>query len=268
MAGRFSGGINLLFRDPAAFVPVQTRAVPLHPFAVEVDGPPPAAPIGIPVDVDVQGLRIGPVLVDLRIARPEPLGLGPLRDEEVGTVHGRAPRLSAFLQRRRDHGTREPFGTQIAAVADSWQRSGDPGDLLELVGLGGGSTPSGDDLLVGLLAGLTLFERVSPRARETLTALRPRLQATVRDRTALPPAQMIEAILLRQAPEPLCGLIAALRDPTGSEAALDRAIARVASLGASSGLFLLSGLLRAWEASCTSSAPGGLQAREWSASIP
>lgn len=246
VAGGFPGGVNVLFRDPDAFVPLQAAPVPLHPFAVEIEGAPLAVPAGTPVGVEGERIAIGDLPVDLSSGRCEPLTLDPLDRDGLCTVRARLPLLTRSLASTRGSPVSDPFEPQIAGAVAAWERGGDPIVLLDLVGLGGGSTPAGDDLLVGLIAGLILQETVSPRARAVLTDLTPQLKAVVRRRTPLPSAQSIEAILIRQAPEPLCRLAAALRDPMVHEAAVRRAADRVASLGATSGRFLLAGLACAW----------------------
>lgn len=246
VVGGFTGGVNVLLRDPDTFVPLQAASVPLHPFAVEIEGAPLAVPVGTPVDVEGERIAIGDLRVDLSAARCVPLTLDPLDRDGLCTVRPRLPLLTRSLASTRGSPASDPFETQIAGTVTTWERDGDPIVLLDLVGLGGGSTPSGDDLLVGLIAGLILQKTVLPRARAALGALQSGLRASARDRTPLPSAQSIEAILIRQAPEPLCRLAAALRDPMAHEAVVRRAADRVASLGATSGRFLLAGLACAW----------------------
>jgi len=248
VAGVFSQGLNVRFRNPDALVAVQTAAVPLHPYAVEVDEPPLVAEVGASVRLQEDGLAVGPVLVDLSEARVEPLVLEPLTPAEARRVQDRLPIVADARVAAEAVGAIEPFEARLAAILAVWIRRDEPTVLLDLVGLGGGSTPAGDDLLVGLLAGLVLNAMIRPHALGTLRALRSLLHGVVRQRTALPAAQSIEAVLAAQAPEPLCRLSTVLRDPTSRPAAIRRAADRVASLGATSGRFLLAGLVSGLEA--------------------
>ena len=80
----------------------------------------------------------------------------------------------------------DPFQPQIDAILRRWHESGEADILLDLIGLGVGSTPSGDDVLVGILAGLSILEKVSRKEMQQLVRLRSGIQARVKSRTPLP----------------------------------------------------------------------------------
>jgi hypothetical protein len=246
VTGRFSQGLNLSLRNPNAFIPLQTPVVPLHPYAVEIEGPPLVIEAGTPVRVKAGHIAIGGVRIDLSSARTESLGLDPLDAEQARRTAGRLPIVSAVLRHTRAGSVPDPFERRIAEVVHARGRTRDPRALTALVGLGGGATPSGDDLLVGLAAGLTMLETVSPSAHATLVELRQALLAEVWERTALASAQMLTAVLARQVPEPLRRLATVLGHPAASPGAIRAAAERVSDLGARSGSFFLQGFLLAW----------------------
>jgi hypothetical protein len=152
--------------------------------------------------------------------------------------------LNRLLDEHRPRSV-EAFDGEIRAVVAQWQTTGDAGALPRLVGLGAGSTPAGDDVLVGILAGLTALSALSAAGQE-LDALRQTL-AGVSLRTHPASAQMLAAAADGSFPEPLVHLVSALCawEPGSHPAA---AATRVLALGASSGHSFLGGLIVGLEA--------------------
>ncbi|MDD4903642.1 MAG: DUF2877 domain-containing protein, partial [Candidatus Bipolaricaulis sp.] len=153
--------------------------------------------------------------------------------------------LNRLLHERRPRSV-EAFEGEIRAVVAQWQTTGDPSLLANLVGLGSGSTPSGDDVLVGILAGLTALFDVSASARQHLEALREGLRE-VSHRTHPASRQMLAAATDGSFPEPLLNLARALGG-AGHPEAVRAAAARVLGLGATSGGSFLAGLAAALDA--------------------
>ncbi len=144
---------------------------------------------------------------------------------------------------RKTHSA-DPFQSEIDAILTRWHEAGDPEILLDLIGLGAGSTPSGDDVLVGIIAAMSLFEHVHDQAKEALALLRTDIQDTARTHTALPSAQMLLAVCDRSFPEPILKLLRNLTSPSASENDLLERAERVTQLGHHSGLAILLGLTK------------------------
>lgn len=242
VVSRFSGGINLLFEDGETFVPVQTLDVPLHPWAVQVPGQPLSGEEGASVTVENRGIHIGDSVVLLGNAKVEALCLPRFSKEEVETALRRLPLLAQFIEEARRTRPPDPFQPQIEAILHRWQKTGDPNILLDLIGLGSGSTPSGDDALVGILAGISLFENVEPLTSDRLDQLRISIRRSVGGRTPFPSAQMLLAACERTFDEPILKLVAGLTSPNIQENNLLEKADRVFQLGHHSGLAMLLGL--------------------------
>jgi hypothetical protein len=111
----------------------------------------------------------------------------------------------------------------------------------ELLGLGPGLTPSGDDVLAGLLAVLAL--RGNPCA--PLRPLAVQIAAEARQRTNAISAAMLEAAARGAVRDSLQRLLHAM--VSGDAATVRAAAARVLAIGASSGRDLLSGIVTGFE---------------------
>jgi len=112
-----------------------------------------------------------------------------------------------------------------------------------LVGLGPGSTPTGDDLLVGALAGawhLAALDRRSVRLRDRLCEIVASL-----DRGATTPTawEMLQEATRGAFPEPLLRLARGLGDPAESDESLAAATRALAAMGGHSGADLAAGLV-------------------------
>lgn len=129
----------------------------------------------------------------------------------------------------------DPFYAELMATLRRFAARPVAERALPLVGLGGGLTPAGDDLLVGLLAGMLLGRHDVLRA-ELVTQLR----ANVRDRTTTLSAVMLEMASVNRYPRPIAALLTALAE--GRVAQVKPLAALVAQLGHSSGRAVLCGL--------------------------
>ena len=265
----FRHGLNIVFDEEAAcaWVSVQTLAVPFHPWAVEVPAIPGNVVVGTPIQtVDstlILGLRSphapvpptadhGPQTTDMLLAIHMPhatcheLRIAPYTHEEAERALSHLPLLEQFLEKARAGRPSDPFQPKIDAILERWQATGDSSLLTGLVGLGIGSTPSGDDLLVGMAAGLAAFGEASDRAGRDLGALRRQLLDEDRSRTTPASRQALEAALEASFPEPLCRLISDLGACVAHEHRIRMSITSVLALGATSGASMLRGLCAAW----------------------
>ena len=238
----FSGGINLLFEDGEAFVPVQMHAVPLHPWAIEIAGTALLFAEGTPANAEEEELSVGNTRIVFSATQIEELSLPRFSAKETAIVRRNLPILAWFVEEARKGHLPDPFQERIDAILACWHKSGDPAILLDLIGLGAGSTPSGDDVLIGILAGMSLFEYVEDRVEETLACLRTGIQETARDLTPLPSAQMLLAACDRSFAEPILALLAAIASSSVSHNGIIEQCARIVKLGHHSGFAIVSGL--------------------------
>ena len=173
----FRHGVNVLLdeTDPR-LVSIQTTDVPLHPWAIETPNLV-SCRLGSPAEAARGILRIGETSIRLADAEVCALRIEPYTHEEAERALARWPMIADVLEADRPHHPTDPFQPQIDAILAEWRSSGDADVLLGLVGLGIGSTPAGDDLLVGLLAGLLAQSVVSRSARRQYSALAGRLLA-------------------------------------------------------------------------------------------
>jgi hypothetical protein len=145
---------------------------------------------------------------------------------------------------------REPFARVLAPALIPFSERADIGPLADLVGLGEGLTPSGDDILVGVLAGLDLLCTARPGASVLRQALCGLLDAERLARTSQLSGQMLHAARAGLYPEPLLELVARIGRSTltrGDLPAIERAAHRLSSIGHSSGRAMMWGLLLSME---------------------
>ena len=107
------------------------------------------------------------------------------------------------------------------------------------MGLGGGRTPAGDDILVGVLAALDLVPGRHARASRQLLAS---LLAEQRSETTLVSAALLAAAAEGRYPEPIAELLRQVAAPRPDKAAIERDALVVGALGHSSGRAFLYGL--------------------------
>ena len=240
----FSGGINILFDNGEAFVPVQTTSVPLHPWAIEMSGEPLRFAEGTPASVKSGVLSVEDTRIVLSNARTEDLRLPQSSATDVATARQNFPIIAKFVNEVRKTHPPDPFQEQIDAIVDRWHDTGDSRILLDLIGLGAGSTPSGDDVLVGIIAGMYLLDRVDARVEETLIQVCTSIEETARALTPLPSAQMLLAACDRSFPEPVFALLKGFASSSISEEAILEKAEGVAQVGHYSGLAMLTGLTK------------------------
>jgi Protein of unknown function (DUF2877) len=214
------------------------------PFAIACAGALPAPEIrpGAPVRTEPDGLVLGGALrlrlagarvtdTALPTAAPRPPAEACLR---AAGPRGLAPAAAAVLG-----GTAPPadplggLATPALAALRAATAGGDATGFVSaaraLLGLGPGLTPSGDDCLVGWLAGLWAD---GPDGRRLLAAAAPALLATARERTGALSRAFLAAALAGQAGEPLRDFVAV---PDAVR------LGPVLALGATSGGDLLAG---------------------------
>jgi len=231
-------------------------SVPLHPWAIEIPGEAFHFAEGTPVSVQSGELSVEGTHIVLSTAQVEELSLPRFSAHQVLIARRNFPILAHFVDEARRTHLPDPFQEQINEILRRWHESNDPGVLIKLIGLGAGSTPSGDDVLVGILAGMSLFEHVDGQTRGTLTHLRIGIQETVSIRTPLPSVQMLLAACDLSFPEPILALLESVASPRVSEYKLNEVANHVTQLGHHSGLAILLGLLEGHNCTQHCNTPG------------
>jgi hypothetical protein len=272
----FARALNIIFAEDA-LMSIHPEGYPLHPYAVTVSGwsgpGVPAAPHpGESVALGPQGLHIGTGRLKVRFSgahvwdpRPRiPTGTrGGFPADPVGPLAAYLARLeikSPFLRALGYGGAAEtPAGTdallleKCRAVSDglkaSWLQSDPRGAaraMRKAVGLGPGLTPSGDDFLVGFLAGVHF---AALRGDAGARGLAGRLEEAVgltRSMTPLISFFMLRGALSGFVPQPLSDVLAAAA--AGDRAGVLQSAGRLMKTGATSGGDMLAGLICWFEA--------------------
>ncbi len=217
-----------------ALVAVLPEATPLHPWGVTAAVDPGRFNPGMAVWIGAgaspggePGLDpAGAERVELRLTRRPPAL--PL-DTSIALFPGK----SGFPYP-------SPYATSLGRALRRFVAEGDAGALAGVVGLGEGLTPSADDVVVGVLAGLDLVREAAPEAVGRRRALVEALTPEVLRRTPDLSAQMIRAAAAGHYAEPVLGVLEALADPT--HAMLLDALVTLSMMGHRSGLDTLSGV--------------------------
>jgi len=234
--------VNLLL-DDGPLVALLPGKPPLHPWAVAVPvtrrdlarvagGAPVRVADGV---IEAGALRIelaGLEVVDLRLRHR-------LRAVPAAGLRALARHAAAQTAGGR-------FEPALAAALERFRAGGAVRDLAKLVGLGEGLTPSGDDMLVGVLAGLDASREVSDDAAALRTKLRAELERGT-SRTTRLAAQMLDAAAAGFYAEPVLGVLETLAAPKPGAKALERAVAALLAIGHRSGGDTLRGISAALE---------------------
>lgn len=251
----FADGVNVRFDGaPPVLVAIQTAGVAFHPWAVEVRVLSADLACGATVRTAAPTPASDACLVlHVRGAKRCTLRIAPYSRQAAARARSRVAQLETPFGGEAFRGPSEPFASSLLAALAEWRTRRSPSALLSLVGLGSGSTPAGDDLLVGLLAGLTALRRAERQAARHLKTLRGPL-SEVSLRTSPASRQMIAAAADGSFPEPIRELVSALaRVDRASE--VQACAARVFALGASSGESFVTGLKTALDSTFRGAGP-------------
>jgi len=229
------------------------------PFAITVAGTPPLASLraGDPVTVQDQELRLGPLRVDLLGALPWDPALPPLvgpADEGMSVVveqlrrEAPADGLARVLDEPAPTGESPLVEHGRAALARLRMGlvAGDAAAVsaasVSLAGVGPGLTPSGDDVLAGLLLGLRLWSAAAgPLGFRIVASL---IVGAAAPRTGRISRAHLWAARQGHAAQAWHDLVRALPlDPVAAA----HAAARIRQTGETSGADMLAGFALAWK---------------------
>lgn len=228
--------LNLLFED-RTLVGILPASRSVHPWALATGTFPTDLTVDAPFTVGDRILEIGSHLLDLGDLEVVDLELhhypGSLPEDLVTGLRAASGELTAPA----------PFESRLASASKAFRTQEDLSALIGVLGVGVGLTPSGDDLLVGVLAGLDLRREAAPATaslrRRLVRALLPELEGG----TSRLSGQLLGAACTGLYAEPLLHLLRALA--SGEEEAVTQAVPPVLAQGHSSGRDTLRGLLLA-----------------------
>jgi hypothetical protein len=220
-----------------AFLP---RGTPIHPWALSVSIDPSTLTQGTQVRVGRGVLAIGSNLIPLGEAKTVGLCI-PRRPRDLPV---RTMRLVVDLKvHRPDSG---PFDSACSKGLAHFGSGGNPDGLTRILGIGKGFTPSGDDTLVGALAGLDLVQRASPAAARDRRALVAFLLPQLEEGTSRFSASLILAAAAGHYAEPILSVLRIVGRSNATAASLDAACAALLDVGHDSGAFILEGIRAAF----------------------
>jgi len=226
------------------------------PFTITLGGLPSLPHLAGPVVLEHGELSVGPITIDLRGASLWDPTLAPagaaglstaLRAAALGELLTGAPEgsISGLLTSARTP-LLDALARGLGAIARLMTGGGNSGMALaavgtEIAGRGPGLTPSGDDLLIGILHAFTVWPHLIP-SREGL-ALGRLLAGVAGSRTTRISAAYLRAAAEGLASEPWHVLVRSLG---GSADDLRLAVRRLLRVGETSGADALTGFCWAW----------------------
>jgi hypothetical protein len=246
----FRLGFNVLFGEDAdaRIISYQTQDVPLHPWAIELPGTPPLLQAKLPCfTTRRRSTRFSSGLITYFAgATVHELRVEPWGKEQIRKALESSSRIGYSLKAMFP--SRLPLRLEAYTLSTIVRRClpNSSHMLTELVGRGSGSTPAGDDMLVGMLASLVAQAAVSQQSKLQLATLQAVLHSiNLGKRTTRSSAQMLNAALEGSFPEPLCALVRDLKRGSPAKYGLQKSIDRVLGLGATSGWYFLLGFMTA-----------------------
>ena len=171
-----------------------------------------------PVEVRCEGgvLDCGPDLPRLNLGLAERWHTPSLVVR--GPASGRLLRRAARMLGEAEHP--EPWGDEVYRRFDLW--SAGTGTLRDVVGVGPGLTPAGDDMLIGFLCGLHASRAYSAEALRRLHELRENLPPLL-DRTTEVSRAFLDDALAGRFHQPLAALCLALHPGAAPRRAMNNA---------------------------------------------
>jgi len=253
VASTFRNGANVLFGTDL-LICFHSPGVPLGPWGVEAPLDWKQVCVNDRVAARAGDVRVGLLSLSLDRAEVHDLRLsavaGPIDLRSLADRAKALKDLRARCSAEESGRSTDCFGAACQRVLDAWVSNGSLERLSELIGLGIGLTPAGDDILVGILGGLEILVQITKARPALLNGLRAthnRLGIIIgektQEETTLPSAQMLRCAVDGRFCEPLVELLAALCESATTAAELQHLAQCVLRLGHSSGADLLAGVI-------------------------
>lgn len=243
----FRDGFNVLFDEGpnSRFVAFQSQDGPLHPWAVELPGTPPLLQAKLACFSNGKSIRFSNGLIaSFTSAVVHKLDIQPWDQEETLRAFHNGSLVRASFKATLPTNQPVLLDADLLAILVRGRLPNDAQTLVELIGRGSGSTPAGDDVLLGMLAALTAQAASAHQSEVNLAALRAGLHSKdLFKQTTRPAAQMLNAALQGSFPEPICALVTNLKRERPLDCELQHSVDQVLSLGASSGWCFLMGFI-------------------------
>lgn len=233
------------------------EGTPLDPWALTVTFDPATVAPDAEVSSSAGSLLVGPLeialagtpVAELRLRRHPTSLPADLAARLARTAPSGGEALSSAMgmpsSEPRTRAAEDLFDAATLSGLGTFQAGGGARELASLVGLGRGLTPSGDDVVVGVLAGLDLARRASRVAGPLRAELASGLAGDIASRTSRLSAQMLSAAALGFYAEPVLDVLDALSGETDEPDGLERAAARLVAMGHRSGEDTLRGIVAA-----------------------
>lgn len=264
------GGTIVAARGGAAFVQMSGGPViailpcgtPIHPWAISVELDPSHLTEGTRVRIGESVLAFGAALVPLREAelvdleileRPATLPIESLRhivnreDRDSRRDPHASGRLVSGPRPPQEREPGDPFEPAYARALADYCRGGELPGLIRILGLGKGLTPSGDDALAGLLAGMEFLRDAQGRLLDERRELASLLLPEMEEGTSLFSASILIAAIEGQYAEPILDLLDEIAREDVTPASLDAACAALLEVGHDSGASILDGVRAAFK---------------------
>ena len=253
----FSGGVNALFASNA-LISFQSPEVPLQPWAVEAMLPWERVCEDEAVMATGGHIRVG--TLPLQLHHTEVLELQLSLIPETVSLPTLISHLEVLKDLKRCGSGAEctplsaRFDAKWRSILDMWVCNRLTCGLSRLIGLGMGLTPTGDDILVGILGGLEVLERILGTGNvgtndvcATLDRLRAAIRKEAPERTNLASCQALCSATEGRFCEVLLHLLDVLCQPGTTTREILSCAQSVLCLGHTSGMDLLTGVIAALE---------------------
>ena len=247
----FRFGVSLEFGQErnARVVVLQTPSVPLHPWAIEAEVLPRNPAPNDSVICTKRALSIRHWRYGWNREAMRRLEIAPYTEDQCQTARSRLLILTEALEAAPEPSSSAALENAFREHLEVWKKSRKTEHLALLAGLGTGSTPAGDDFLVGILAAWSALWLANPQIRSQYEELWAVIDViAAHGRTTKPSAQMLQAAADGAFPEPLFDLAHTLGAADATDDTLLQATARLLAQGATSGASMLQGLLAGFEA--------------------
>ncbi|MEI7635229.1 MAG: DUF2877 domain-containing protein [bacterium] len=239
----YTRAVNLLL-DDGTLVALLAPGSPLHPWAIMPAADMATLQPGMEARISRHTLEAGRLV--LQFARAEIADLRILFRPSAPPNQNILESLEELTSRQCPSDCLQDavVRNKIHYALHRFESCGDVHSLAELLGLGPGLTPSGDDVLLGILAALDTDGGFEPRATIIRSLLISALPASLEQFTPLISAQMLRAACDGHYPEPVVDLAHMMADPAAPPDAR-QTVLRVLSIGHSSGYYILRGFASA-----------------------